>query len=53
VGRVGKRVSGRRERDRVDPTAGAVAEFTAHGVERQALSPNSRLGALVNALDER
>lgn len=49
---VSKCVSGGRKRDGVYPAARAVAELATHSVERQALSPHGRLGALVNALDE-
>ena len=50
---VGKRVSGRREGNHVNPSPRRAGVLTANGAERKALSPDGGFGTLVNALDER
>lgn len=46
-------ITGRRKGDRVNPATRLVCVFAADSVEGDTLSPSSRLGALVDALDER
>lgn len=45
-------VSARRKGDTLDPASGVVQVFTTDGVEWQALTPSTGLGALIDTLDE-